>query len=315
VASGLPHNRRPNFNDTLIEGYVVKQGAPPQNVDFYNNVGPKYFEAMGIRLIEGRVFNETDGRDSTPVVVVNQTLANMFWPGESAIGRRIKPGIQGFNVDPWRTVVGVVADVKNGGLDRAAGTEVFMPLPQVGVATSVASNIIIRGANDPKSLLTAIRNEVRSVEALSAFSNIRTMDEVLAGARSRPRFLTLLLTLFSGVALVLAALGIYGVISYSVAQRTSEIGIRMAMGAQSGHVLKLVLGQGLLVAGIGTVLGAVGAFALTRFLKGLLFGVSSFDVGTFLLMAGLLIAVTVLACYLPARRASRVDPMIALRYE
>jgi len=165
------------------------------------------------------------------------------------------------------------------------------------------------------SLTAAVRGEIRNLDRALPVSNVGSMDEVMSTARSRPRFLTLLLTLFSGLSLTLAALGVYGVISYAVAQRTNEIGIRMALGAQGGDVLKLIGSGGMKLALAGTLLGAVGAFGLTRFLSTLLFGVSSMDPLTFLVMAAALMAVTLLACYIPARRASKVDPMIALRYE
>jgi len=209
-------------------------------------------------------------------------------------------------------IVGVVADIKNAGLDRPTGTELFFPAAQ---QPNRLSYVFLKTKGDPMSIANAVRSEIRALDRALPVSNLRTMEDVMDSARARPRFLTLLLTLFSSIALLLAALGIYGVISYSVAQRTNEIGIRMALGAQSGDVLKLVGFTGLRFAVAGTVLGAVGAFALTRTMSGLLFGVSSFDAGTFLAMAGALIAVTLVACWIPPRRASKVDPLIALRYE
>ena len=175
--------------------------------------------------------------------------------------------------------------------------------------------LAIKTQGDPLAMVHSIQGEVHALDASLPISSIRLLDDVLSADRSRPRFLTMLLTLFSTLSLILAALGIYGVISYAVAQRTSEIGIRMALGAQTGDVLRMIGQTGLRLALAGTAAGAVGAFALTRFLSGLLFGVSSMDVVTFLAMAAVLIAVTLLACYVPARRASKVDPLIALRYE
>jgi len=216
----------------------------------------------------------------------------------------------------WRTVVGVVGDVKNAGIDKPTGTEIFVPYLQTENGNMLRNAlVVVRGVQDPTRLVAAVRSEINAVDAALPVASIRTMDEVLQAARSRPRFLTLLLSLFSGVALTLAALGIYGVISYSVARRTAEFGIRMAMGARPRDVLGMVIGQGLRMGVIGVMAGAVGAFALTRFIRGLLFGVDSFDPVTFGFMAVLLIGVTAFACYIPARRATKVDPMVALRYE
>ena len=208
--------------------------------------------------------------------------------------------------------MGVVADIKNAGLDRPTGTELYFPAAQAPVRLAF---LFVRTKGDPLSLANAVRGEMRTLDRALPVSNLRTMEDVLDSARARPRFLTLVLTLFSSIALLLAALGIYGVISYSVAQRTNEIGIRMALGAQSGDVLKLVAWTGLRFAAAGTLSGAIGALALTRTMSGLLFGVSSFDTGTFAAMAAALMAVTMVACWIPARRASKVDPLVALRYE
>jgi putative ABC transport system permease protein len=308
IVSGLPPSRQINANDTTIENFVPVPGGPIQNIDYWNSVTGKYFETVGARLIEGRLLNDADGADAPFVVVVNQTLAKTYWPKESAIGHRIRTNQN----TPWRSIVGVVADIKNAALDRPAGTEIFFSFPQQPARLSW---VVVKAAGDPMSLVSAVRNEIRSIDRALPISSIGSMEDVLSTARSRPRFLTLLLTLFSSLSLLLAALGIYGVISYAVAQRTNEIGIRMALGAQGGDVVRLIGSAGLKLAIAGTVLGAVGAFALTRFLSGLLFGVSSVDIGTFAAMAAVLVAVTLAACYVPARRASRVDPLIALRYE
>jgi predicted permease len=307
-ASGLPPNRPINANDTLIEGFVPKPNGPIQNIDYYNFVGSRFFETIGARLVDGRFFNAGDGANSTPVMVVNQTLARTYWPDESAIGHRMKPG----GSTNWFTIIGVVADMKNAGLDRATGTELFIPDTQYPVRQSY---LLVRTQGDPNAIAGAVRNEIRNLDRALPIADLRTLDDVMDKARSRPRFLTLLLTLFSAISLSLAALGIYGVISYSVAQRTNEIGIRMALGAQSTDVLRMVGSTGLKLAVAGTVIGGVGAFALTRTLSGLLFGVSAVDVATYIAMAATLIVVALVACYIPARRAAKVDPLIALRYE
>ncbi|HTP33067.1 MAG TPA: ABC transporter permease [Candidatus Acidoferrales bacterium] len=310
IATGLPPSRQINANDTMIEGLVPVPGGPLNNIDYWNSVSPNYFKTVGARLIEGRFLNENDGANAPYVVVVNQTLARTYWPRESALGHRVRTS----NNTPWRTVVGVVADIKNAALDRPAGTELFFPFDQ-GPGGRALSWIVVRTQGDPMSLAGAVRNEIRNLDRALPVSNVGTMEDVMSTARSRPRFLTLLLSMFSSLSLILAALGIYGVISYAVVQRTSEIGIRMALGAQHGDVLRLIGTSGVSLALAGTVLGAAGAFGLTRFLSTLLFGVSSVDPLTFLAMAATLILVTLLACYVPARRAAKVDPLIALRYE
>ena len=320
IASGLPPDRPINANDTLIEGFVPIPNGPIQNFDYWNFVSEGYFESIGARLMEGRFFTANDGAAAPPVAIVNQTLAHTFWPRESAIGHRVRTE-NGPQPGAWRTIVGVVADIKNGGLDRAAGTELFIPYPQRSTIPANTRNftsnayLVIRAQGDPMSQAGAARAQIRDLDRSLPVSNLLSLEDVMSTARSRPRFLTLLLTLFSSVSLLLAALGIYGVISYLVAQRTNEIGIRMALGARSSDVVRLVGSTGLRLAAAGTVIGAVGAFALTRFLSGLLFGVSSADPLTFIPMATALAAVTLLACYIPARRASKVDPLIALRYE
>ena len=264
---------------------------------------------MGIRLLDGRLFDARDVEGAPSTVIVNQTMARTYYGAESAIGHRIRPGFQ----DPWRTIIGVAEDVKNAALDKPAGTEIFLPERQANPRRFIY--LAVRTSGDPQSLISAMRSAVRDVDPSLPIAQVRTMEEVLAGARSRPRFLTTLLGLFSGTALLLAAVGLYGVISYSVTRRMTEFGIRMAMGAKAGDVVGLVLSQGLKLAAVGIVAGALGAIALARLIRGLLFGVSSFDPLTFCAMALVLGAVTVAACIVPARRATKVDPLIALRYE
>jgi len=318
MATELPPERQIDANDTGIEGFVPVPNGPLQNVDYWNFVSPEYFDAIGARLMEGRLLNQGDGAGAPPAVVINQSMARTFWPKESAIGHRIRiEGAQG----AWRTVVGVVADIKNAGLDRPTGTELFVPVQQRNTLPANVNNfvstayLVIRTKGDPMAVAGAVRAQVLSLDNALPVSNVASMEDLMSANRARPRFLTLLLTLFSAVSLSLAALGIYGVISYLVAQRTNEIGIRMALGAQAGDVVRLIGATGLRLAVAGTVIGAVGALVLTRFLSGLLFGVSSMDPITFIAMAATLGAVTLLACYVPARRASRVDPLVALRYE
>ncbi len=309
--SGLPPMRQIMANDTQIEGWVKREGGPIQNMDYWQFTGPRFFETMGIRLIEGRYLDQRDGDGAPLAVVMNQTTARAYWPGQSAIGHRVKPGFQG----DWRTVVGVVEDVKNAGLDKPTATELYIPAAQAvgfGIRNGYA---VLRTKGDPAQMSGPARRVIHDIDSSLPVFSLLTMDDVLSTAQARPRFLTLLLTVFAGVALVLAAVGIYGVISYSVAQRTNEFGIRIAMGAAPRDVLGMVLGQGLMLGAIGVLLGAAGALALTKRIQGLLFGISSFDPLTFVVMAVALIAVALAACWVPARRATRVDPMVALRYE
>ncbi|MFN7933587.1 MAG: ABC transporter permease [Bryobacteraceae bacterium] len=311
MLSGMPPIRPINANDTQIEGWVQREGGPGQNIDYYQTVGDRFLESTGARLIEGRVFDERDGETATPVLVINQTMARTYWPGESAIGKRVRPNFR----DPWCTVIGVVGDIKNAGVDKPSGTELFLSFRQTRGFGLRNGFLVIRTNGDPRDIARAARAEIAALDSSLPVSQVRTMDDIMALANARPRFLTALLSIFSGVALALAALGIYGVMSYLVAQRTNEFGIRMAIGARQTDVLWLVIRQGLILGGVGVALGAVGAAGLTRYLKGLLYGTDALDPGTFAAMAAALTTVVVLACFLPALRATRVDPIRALRYE
>jgi len=314
LAGGVPPLRRINANDTEIEGYQPTPDGPAQNVDYWNVVGNDYFKTLKIKLIEGRTFEPQDDNDSSQrVVMVNQALAKRFWKG-SPIGRRVNPGFA--NPKVWATIVGVVEDTKNAGMEKPAAPELYLPAKQVsqfGLSTNM--NFVVRTNGNPESIAAGIRSAVREVDSSLPVYNLRSMSEVVSRSMVQPRFLSLLLAVFSGIALFLAAIGIYGVMAYSVAQRTQEIGVRMALGAQRLHVLKLVFGQGLLMLAMGTVIGVVGAFALTRLMASLLFGVSPTDLVTFGLVTAGLLTVALLACYIPARRATKVDPLVALRYE
>lgn len=314
MASGLPPLRRINANDTEIEGYQPTPDGPAQNVDYWNIVGNDYFKTMKIRLLEGRTFEpQDDNSNAMPVVIVNQALAKRFWTG-SPVGRRVNPG---FN-DPkvWFTIVGVVEDTKNAGMDKPAGPELYFQLRQVANQFLGANvNFVVRAANDATSLEGSIRNAVRELDGSLPVYNLWSMNELVSRSMVQPRFLALLLAIFSGIALFLAAIGIYGVMAYSVAQRTQEIGVRMALGARPLHVLRLVLGQSVGMLVLGTVIGLAGAFALTWLMQTLLFEVTPTDPLTYVSVIGILAVVALVACYIPARRATKVDPLIALRYE
>lgn len=313
LLAGLPPDRPAVQNDTTIENFVPRPGGPIQNVAFYQNVGDRPFETLRARLVDGRFFDTRDGFGAAPVVIVNQTMARTFWPGESAVGKRIRPS--GAPDQEWLTIVGVVADIRNAGLDKPVGTEIFLPARQLTNAARSVYAVVRTTAADSRSVASAVRRSIGEIDPGLPVAAARTMDEVLGEAQSRPRFLASMLTLFSTLALALAAFGIYGVISYSVAQRTTEFGIRMALGAQASHVLKLVIREGAILAVGGIVAGVIGALLLSRSLEGLLFGVSRFDLLTFLGMAGLLGVVTVFASWIPAQRATSVDPIKALKYE
>jgi predicted permease len=314
LVSGLPPLRPPNMNDTDIEGFVKKEGGPIENVDFYQSVSKDYFATMGIRLMDGRVFDDRDVRDAPPVAVVNRTMANTFWPNQSAVGRHIRP-IGGKDA-PWWTVVGVVDDAKNAGLDRPAGTELYLAYRQAEALGVSDMYVVMRArSGNPGLLAGAVRGQLNDLDASLPLADVRLMDDVLERAQARPRFLTLLLTLFSAVALAIATVGIYGVVSYSVARRTKEFGLRMVLGAQGGDVLGLVMKQGAGMVAVGLVAGLVTALALTRLMASLLFGVAPTDLATFASVTVLLATVALAACYVPARRATRVDPIQTLRYE
>jgi putative ABC transport system permease protein len=312
LVSGLAPMRPPNMNDTDIEGFVQTQDGPIQNVDFYQAVSKEYFTTMGIRLMDGRLFDERDVQGAPEVVIINKTMAMTFWPGQNPIGRRVRPG--GSKV--WSTIVGVVDDVKNAGLDRPAGTELYLPYRQPAGAGNSDMYVVMRAqAGDPRSLTSVVREQLNQIDPSLPLADVRLMEDVLSRAQARPRFLTLLLSLFSVVALAIATVGIYGVVSYSVARRTKEFGLRMVLGAQGGDVLGLVMKQGAGMVAIGIVVGLATAFALTRLMASLLFGVTATDLPTFTGVTVLLFAVALAACYLPARRATRVDPIQILRYE
>ncbi|MBV9072064.1 MAG: ABC transporter permease [Acidobacteria bacterium] len=313
IATGLPPQRRVNANDTKIEGYVRKQDGPMENVDFYQAVTPSYFKTMGIQLIDGRLLNEGDRVGAPDVVVINQSMARMFYGNESPVGRRIQPGFS----EPWCTIVGVVADVKNAGIDKPTGTELYLPYDQKQGSSgrNTGMTLFIRSAMPQSSLVSAVRRTIADLDPQVPISKISSMEDVISTAQARPRFLSVLLTIFSGVALVLAAVGIYGLLAYSVARRGKEFGLRMALGAQQQDVLGLVMKQGATMIASGLLTGLVAAFALTRLMSSLLFHVRATDPITYFVVVCGLAAVAFFASYIPARRATKVNPTVTLRYE
>jgi putative ABC transport system permease protein len=274
-------------------------------------VTPDYFNAMGIRLRSGRAFTSQDARPGAGVVIVNEAFEKHHFPGQSAVGKRIR--LAGSSAEaPWPTVVGVVSDVRQGGLAKEVTPEVYSPLIE---DTGDELSFVIRVAGEPYHLISAVRAVVAEVKPDQSLHNVITMEQRLADTTTSRRLNTVLLGCFAAVALLLAVLGIYGVMSYEVTQRRREIGVRMALGAQKSDVLGLIIHGGLRLTLLGVAIGLAGAFALTRYLSNLLYSVKATDPVTFLTVAVALTGVALLASWLPARRATKVDPMVALRYE
>ena len=294
-------------SDFQIEG---RAPFPPGKSPYleHRTVTPDYFRAMGIPLLKGRFLTAQDNADAPPVILINQTFAQQYFPQQDPIGQRIQSGR-----DAWLTIVGVVGDVKNAGLTQGVRLEMYAQHAQYQMSNTMS--LIVRAKGDPLALTNAIRSTVQTIDPAQPIHNIKTMETVIAESILDRKLNMILLGVFAGVAVLLAIIGIYSVMSYTVTQSTREIGIRMALGAQPGNVLKLVVGQGLMLAGIGIGLGLAGAWGLTRLMTTLLFGVSATDPITYVGVALLLLTVALLACLLPARRATKVDPMIALRSE
>src|SRR5262245_10002355 len=286
-------------------------------------ISPDYFRAMGMRIVEGRAFTTQDHAQAPRVAIVNETMARRFWPAQTALGNRFALDLETWKFFPdrppqfdlemgMREIVGVVRDVRHEGLETEPQPEMYAPDRQ---GPEREMNLVIRAAVDPACLAAAVRGAVSAVDQDQPVANIKPMPRLLADSVAKPRFNYLLLSIFAAVALILSATGVYGVMSYAVAQRTREMGIRLALGARGPDVLKLVIRQGMRPVIVGIALGLAGAFALTRVMATLLFGVSPTDPATFAAVAALLAMVALLACYLPARRATKVDPVVALKHE
>ena len=310
---GLPPQRPVNANDTNFEGYSPGPGDPPANVDYYQTVSSGYFETMGIEMVSGRAFGAGDAIGG-PVVIINESLAKRFYKDVDPIGRRVSPFF-GPNT-PMFTIVGVARDVKQGGLDVPAGTELYFNFEQSARQAGVAPrqmNLVLEVSRPMSTLAPAIREAVTAIDPGLPIIQLRTMEDVVGASLTRERFLSLLLGIFAGVALLLDAIGTYGVLSYMVSERHREIGIRMALGAGNGQVVGLVLRQGIMIAAVGIVVGVVGALALSRITQSLLYGVEPSDPAVFGAVVAVISLVAVAACLIPMRRATRVDPLTAIR--
>jgi putative ABC transport system permease protein len=283
-----------------------------QNIDT-RTVSSDYFTTLQIPLVSGQVFSTEDGPQSPPVVLVNQAMANRYWPNQDPLGKKIKIGGMD-SKSPWFTVKGVMKDSAQSALDAAVRPEIYFALGQMA-GRYRRMNLAVRTSVDPKTTLAAIQSAIREIDKDQPVYQVQTIEELIRDTVSTRRFALTILILFAVLALVLAVSGIYGVISYSVTQRTQEIGIRMALGAQGGDVLRLVLGQFMRLTLVGIVLGLVAAYLLTRLMTSLLFGVTPTDITTFVFVPVGLSLVALVACVIPARRATRVDPLVALRYE
>jgi putative ABC transport system permease protein len=315
--SGLPPDRPLNANDTEIDNYTSPPEGPYENVDYYQLVMSDYFETMGIPIVQGRSFQSIDAASSGFVTVVNERLVNTFWKGLNPIGQRLRPCC-GDEV-PWWTVIGVAKDVKQGGVDKDTGTELYFfveqlaRLPPPRAQAPLTMNVVLRTTLPPPALSQTIERVVRSADPAVPVVRLREMNRVFAESIRRPRLLAQLLTAFAGLALLLATIGTYGVLSYMVAERQREIGIRMALGAHQSAVLAQVMKQGLTLAAVGIVLGLAGALGVNRLLASLLFGIQPTDPATLAIVIVAILLVAAFACWLPAWRASRVNPSMVLR--
>jgi putative ABC transport system permease protein len=302
------------LTSTVVRFRFTIDGRPPATtgerlVATTGAVNSTYFQAIGIPLLKGRPFSEQDRDKSPPVLIINDTMARRYWPGEDPIGRRLTlPSLGGIS----REVVGVVGDIKHSGLDTESGAQIYLPYLQ---QPWNFMSLVVRTQSNPARMAGVIRHEITALDANQSAYDVKTMQQVVSESVSQPRLYTLLLGVFAAVAMILAAVGIYGVMNYLVSQRVHEIGIRMALGAQAMEIFKMIVGQGMLLALTGVVIGVVAAFLGTRAMESLLFGVSTRDLTTFLGIPMMLAAIAFLSIYIPARRAMKVDPMVALRQE
>src|SRR5690348_404558 len=295
----------------LIEGASPQSPGTslPQVID--DGISPGYFEATGVPLLRGRFFTKEDSPTSPRTAIINATMSRRFWHDADPLGKRFKFAYQSAT-DPWITVVGVVGDMRRDGLTRDPVSQIFLPLSQ---HPARGMDLLVRTSGDPRTFATSLRHAIQSADKSVPVFDVSTLEDALREQEAPRRFQAFLLSIFSAVALILSAIGIYGLMHFSVTQRTHEIGIRMALGAQRSSVLRMILRDGMFLALIGVAIGVSGALALTRFLRSMLFEVKPSAAATFIGVSVLLASITLLACYIPARRAMKVDPMVALRYE
>jgi putative ABC transport system permease protein len=313
MVSNLPISGNFDQVSFYIEGQPVQGPGDVPDVERYY-VNADYFKALRIPLRTGRAFGAEDRAGAPGTVIIGEATARRFWPNESPLGKRVKLGTLE-SPDPWLSVVGVVGDVRHYALDIAPTPQIYLPYTQ---APSQQMTLLVRGsggASAPESQAASVRDQVWAVDRDQPVYNIKSMERVVAESTAQRRFTVLLVGIFAAVALILAVIGLYGVMTYMVTQRTHEIGIRMALGAQASDVLRLIVGHAMMLVVIGVCLGLLAAFAMTRVISGFLYEVSATDAWTFAGVPLLLCAVAAAASYIPARRATRVDPMIALRYE
>jgi putative ABC transport system permease protein len=307
-SDNLPLDTGRQGTNFKIEGQIVQPGQEP-----HTNVGtisPGYFQTMGIPLLAGRDFSAFDKADAPGVVIINSFLAERYFPGVDPVGKRLD---MGFRSGTLLQIIGVVANERHDTLQADLHPGMYLPYAQAAKGLPVI--LLLRSESEPAALLSSVREQVSELDSQVPVYNVKSMNQVLYAALARPRFVTVLLTVFAGIAVLLAAAGIYGVMSHAVEQDTREIGIRMALGADTNQVLKRFIAQGVMLSSLGVVIGVAGALGLTRLMASLLFGVTTTDPLTFIGVIVLLVSVTLMACYVPARRASRVDPMVALRHE
>jgi putative ABC transport system permease protein len=304
----------PDGNSSFLAGFSIEDRPTPPGehpLAYWQVVNPEFFRALHISLIKGRLFAQTDGTDSPPVAIISQSLAARYFHGQDPIGRQIKFGNESYDA-PWATIVGIVSDVKYQWSDRQIMPALYEPYTQAARSNSY---LMVRASGDPNSLVATARERIATIDPDMPIYDVQTLDRRISDSMVGLGYVAVMMAVLGAIALVLACVGVYGVMSFSVAERTHEIGIRMALGAQRGEVLRLVLRHGLLLAGIALAIGLPLSLGLSRLLTGLVYGVSVADPATFGAVSALLLLVAVAACYFPARRAMRVDPVIALRYE
>jgi putative ABC transport system permease protein len=309
-SDGLPMTRI-RLTRFVLEGQPQPPRGSEPTADMRGIFSPGYFDAVGIRLVAGRNFSADELQARAPVIVVNQTLAKRLWPNEDAVGQHLRSVPSRADTPPIvSTVIGVVADTHQEGLESKTRPEITKPMVDFTQLT-----LAVRGDGDPEALITAVKSQIWSVDRNLPVYEVRTMEQILDEDTSQRRFQSFVMTVFAGLALVLASLGLFGVLASLVSQRTQEIGIRMALGAQSKDVVRLVVGEGVRLVLLGVAVGIGAGIALSRYLGSLFFGVSPGNPATYLEVALLMIAIALVACLLPALRAIRLNPMVALRYE